>query len=161
MNLYLAGSCCYSPFYKTSFLISFFYQLISTFSCLPFSIPLLKKFPSIAQFSLPCMCVQMLSYLQSQSFLNVYHVSSQQSLCTIVSYACVKFLRLCPILCDPMDVARQASLSMGFSRQEYWSGLPFPSPGDLPDPGIEPRSLMSPALAGRLFTTSAPGEAQL
>ena len=40
-----------------------------------------------------------------------------------------------------MDVAHQASLSMGFSRQEHWSGLPFPSPGDLPDPGIEPRSL--------------------
>ena len=44
---------------------------------------------------------------------------------------------------------------MGFSRQEYWSGLPFPSPGDLPDPGIEPTSLLSPALAGGFFTTSA------
>ena len=44
-------------------------------------------------------------------------------------------------LCDPMDrVAYQASLSMGFSRQEYWSGLPFPSPGDLPNRGIEPES---------------------
>ena len=46
-----------------------------------------------------------------------------------------------PILCDPIDyIARQAPLSMEFSRQEYWSGLPFPSPGDLPDTGIEPRS---------------------
>jgi len=45
-------------------------------------------------------------------------------------------------------IARQAPLSMGFSRQEYWSGLPFPPPGDLPDPGMEPRSLKSPALAG-------------
>ena len=44
---------------------------------------------------------------------------------------------------------------MGFSRQEYLSGLPFPSPGDLPDPGIEPLSLNSPALAGGFFTTSA------
>ena len=43
-------------------------------------------------------------------------------------------------------LARQAPLSMGFSRQEYWSGLPFPPPGDLPDPGIEPRSPVSPAL---------------
>ena len=43
----------------------------------------------------------------------------------------------------------------GFSRQEYWSGLQFPSPGDLPNPGIEPQSLTSPALAGRFFTTSA------
>ena len=52
-------------------------------------------------------------------------------------------------------VARQALLSMGFSRQGYWSGLPFPSPGDLSDPGIEPNSLMSPALAGEFFTISA------
>ena len=48
---------------------------------------------------------------------------------------------------------------MGFTRQEYWSGLPCPSPGDLPDPEIEPASLMSPALAGRLFTTRATWEA--
>ena len=47
---------------------------------------------------------------------------------------------------------------MGFSRQEYWSGLTFPSPGDLPNPGIEPVSLVSPALAGRFFTTSATWE---
>ena len=56
-------------------------------------------------------------------------------------------------------VARQAPLSMGFSRQEYWSGLPFPSPGDLSDPRIEPTSLMSPALAGGFFTASATREA--
>ena len=55
----------------------------------------------------------------------------------------------------PGTVAHQAPLSMGFSKQEYWSGLPFPSPGDLRDPGIEPVSLMSPTLAGGLFTTSA------
>ena len=52
-------------------------------------------------------------------------------------------------------VAHQAPLSIGFSRQEYWSGLPFPSPGDFPDPEIEPTSLVSPALAGRFFNTSA------
>ena len=51
-------------------------------------------------------------------------------------------------------VAHQALLSTGFSRQEYWSGLPGSPPGDLPDPGIEPMSLRSPALAGRFFTTS-------
>jgi len=45
-----------------------------------------------------------------------------------------------PTLCDPMTVAHQALPSMGFSRQEYWSGLPFPSPGDLPDPEIKPGS---------------------
>ena len=54
----------------------------------------------------------------------------------------------------PRTVAYQAPPSMGFSRQEYWSGVPFPSPGDLPDPGIEPMSLMSLALASRFFTTS-------
>ena len=54
-------------------------------------------------------------------------------------------------------VACQAPLSMEFSRPEYWRGLPFPSPGDLPDPGIEPKS---PALAGGFFTTEPPGKAQ-
>ena len=44
----------------------------------------------------------------------------------------------CPTLCDPMDCSQPVSLSMGFSRQEYWSGQPFPSPGELPDPGIKP-----------------------
>ena len=66
--------------------------------------------------------------------------------------------QMCPTLCNPMDyIACQAPLSMEFSRQEYWSGLPFPTPEDLPDPGIEPMSLASPALAGRFFTTVPPG----
>ena len=52
-------------------------------------------------------------------------------------------------------VTRQPFLSMGFSRQEYWSGLLCPPSGDLPDPGSEPASLMSPALAAGLFTASA------
>ena len=55
----------------------------------------------------------------------------------------------------PWTVARQAPLSMGFSRQEYWSGWPCPPPGDLPTPGIEPMAVTSPALANGLFTTSA------
>ena len=58
-------------------------------------------------------------------------------------------------------VAHQAPLFMGFSRQEYWSGLPCPSPGSLPDPGIEPANLASPALAGGLFTVSATWEADV
>ena len=56
-------------------------------------------------------------------------------------------------------VAYQVPLSMGFSRQEYWSGLPYPPPGGLPDPGIKPVSSTSPALAGGFFTTSATWEA--
>ena len=55
----------------------------------------------------------------------------------------------------PWTVAHQTSLSMGFSRQEYWSGLPFPSPGDLPDPRIEPRS---PALQADALTSELPGK---
>ena len=60
----------------------------------------------------------------------------------------------------PWTVAHQAPLSMGFSRQEYWSGLPCPPPGAPPEPGIKPRSLMSPALASGFFTTNATWEAQ-
>ena len=56
-------------------------------------------------------------------------------------------------------VALQAPLSMGFSRQEYWNGFPCPPLGDLPNPGTEPVSLMSPALAGGFFTTSVTQEA--
>ena len=58
----------------------------------------------------------------------------------------------------PWTVAHQDLLSMGFSRQEYWRGLPFPSPGDLPDPGIEPMYPASSALAGGFFTTVPPGK---
>ena len=60
----------------------------------------------------------------------------------------------------PWTVVCQAPLSMGFSRQEYWSGLPFLSPGALPNPGIKLASLASPALAGRFFTSPATREAQ-
>ena len=52
-----------------------------------------------------------------------------------------------PLSVTPRTAARQAPLSMGFSRQEHWSGLPFPPPGGLPDSGMEPKSLASPALA--------------
>ena len=65
-----------------------------------------------------------------------------------------------PDSATPWTVAHQAPLSLEFSRQEYYSGLPFPSPGDLPYPGIEPMSLVSPALAGGFFITSATWEAQ-
>ena len=65
----------------------------------------------------------------------------------------------CPTLCDPWTVARQAHLSMGFSRQEYWSRLPFPPPGDLPHPGIKLKALVSPALAGGFLTPRATWEA--
>ena len=69
---------------------------------------------------------------------------------------CFSHVQLFATLCT---VACQAPLSMGFSRQEYWSGLSCPPPGDRPNPGMEPVSLMFPALAGRFFTTSATCEA--
>ena len=72
---------------------------------------------------------------------------------------CAKSLSLVQLFSTPWTVAHLAPLSMGFSRQEYWSGLLFPSPGDLPDPRIEPVSPASPALAGRFFTTSTTWEA--
>ena len=58
----------------------------------------------------------------------------------------------------PWTSALQVPLSMGFSRQKYWSELPFPPPGDLPDPGIKSVSPASPPLAGRFFTTEPPGK---
>ena len=66
----------------------------------------------------------------------------------------------CSVVSDsfviPWTVAHQTPLSTEFSRQEYWSGLPFPSPGNIPDTGVEPESLSSSALAGRFFTTEPP-----
>ena len=69
------------------------------------------------------------------------------------SLSCVQLFHN-PMDCSPPD----SSLSMGFFRQEYWRGLPFPPPGDLPDPGIEPAC---PALAGRFFTTATSGKPRL
>ena len=61
----------------------------------------------------------------------------------VLEWGAIALLQLCPNLCDPRTVTCQAPLSMGFPRQEYWSALPFPPPGDLPDLGIEAVSLMS------------------
>jgi len=63
-----------------------------------------------------------------------------------------------PIFATPWTVAHQAPLSMEFSRQESWSGLSVPIPGDLSNPETEPASLVSPTLAGRFFTTVVPGK---
>ena len=87
-----------------------------------------------------------------------YFFSGQPSFNWILVRAVrTKSLQSCLILCDPVDC--QAPLSKGFSRQDSWSGLPFPPPGDLPDPGRQSSSLMSPALAGGFFMTSTTWEA--
>ena len=78
---------------------------------------------------------------------------------TVGLYTCaVCVLRHVQLFATPGTVASQAPLSMKFSRQEHWSGLPFLPPGDLPHPRIEPPSLTSPALAGGFFTTVPPGK---
>ena len=73
--------------------------------------------------------------------------------CMLSRFSCVQ------LFVTPWTVARQTPASMRFSRQESWRGLPLPPPGNLPDPGIEPTSPVSPTLAGGFFTTSAPWEA--
>ena len=75
--------------------------------------------------------------------------------CDSIKYVLCSVAKSCLTLCDPMDCSYQAPLSMEFSRQEYWSGLPFPSPGDLPDPGVEPRS---PALQAGSLMSKSPGK---
>ena len=73
----------------------------------------------------------------------------------MLSRSSVRACSVMSTLCDPMDyIAPQAPLSMEFSRQEYWSRLPFPSPGDLLEPRIKPATPVSPILAGRFFTTA-------
>ena len=74
---------------------------------------------------------------------------------TLNVYMHAKFLHSCLTLCSSMDHSPQASLFTGFSRQEYWSRLSCPPPGDLPNSEMEPVSPASPALAGRFSTTSA------
>ena len=71
---------------------------------------------------------------------------------------CAKSLQSCLTLCDPMDYSPPGSSVHGILQEEYWSGLPCPPPGDLPDPGTKPMSFTSPAWAIGFFTTSASRE---
>ena len=95
------------------------------------------------------LCTVCLDYMQISSTSHCWF------LCILHAW----LLQSCPMLRHPWTVAYEAPLSMGFSRQEYCSGLLCPPPGDLPDPGIEPVSLTSPLLAGGFFITSAIWEA--
>ena len=109
----------------------------------------------------PVMCC-LGSSSQSLSWCLSLHPSPDSVVCLCCFVSSLLLLLLlccaqsCPALCDPMNCTRQVRLSMGFPRQEYWSGLPFPSPEDLPDAGITPSS---PALAGGFFTIWATWEA--
>ena len=79
--------------------------------------------------------------------LGIFHPSSCIRNKGLVAQSCLT-------LCTPWTVVHQDPLSMEFSREEYWSQFPFSPPGDLPDPGMESESLVSPALAGSFFTNS-------
>ena len=89
------------------------------------------------------------------SALVLQHLACLQVTCVLCGpYA--KSLQLRPTLCYPVDCKSPGSSVHGILKQEYCNELPFPPPGHLPDPGIKPSSLMSPALAGRFFTTYGP-----
>ena len=84
------------------------------------------------------------------------HILDGQML-IVICLLCSYLLSRVWFFATPWTVTQQAPLSMGFSRQEYWSGLLFPTPGELPDPGIKLASLVSPTLVGRYFITESPG----
>ena len=94
------------------------------------------------------------TWLSDWAYMNTHHPESDRSHLNDSHYsaAAAKSCQLCPTPCGPIDGTQQAPPSLGFSRQEYWSGLQFHSPGDLPDPGIKPAS---PALTGGFFTTES------
>ena len=86
-----------------------------------------------------------------------YIFSDGKGIQTLCTYIC-SVAQSCPTLCEPLDCSLPGSSVHGILGEEYWSGLQFSSPGDLPKPGIKPVSLMSPALAGEFFTTVSPGK---
>ena len=95
-----------------------------------------------------CMHAKSWTQLSNEACMHVQYQSDRHT-CMLSRFSPVR------LFATLWTVAFQAPLSVGFFRQEYWSGLPCPPPGDLPDPGIEPMSLTSPALAGEFFTISA------
>ena len=107
------------------------------------SFEIILSFPQLLEFPL-------ISWEFHSRFCNSYNQITRREmlLCSVA--------QSCPTLVTPWTVACQAPLSMGFSRQEYWSGLPFSPPGDLPKPGIESMPPVSPSLAGRFFTIEPP-----
>ena len=94
--------------------------------------------------------------IKCEMFFNKYTRSRKVLMSSLIFNVCtyVKVVSCVQVFATPWTVAHQATLSMGFSRQEYWSGLPFPSPGDLPKPGIEP---MSPTLQANSLPSEPPG----
>ena len=112
-----------------------------------------------------CVCVyiytHMCIYVHIHICVHIYihtHTYTPMYMYTHIYCCGCLVTKSCPTLVTPWFIAHQAPLPMGFPRQEYWSGLPFPSPGDLPSPGIEPAS---PALTGGFSTNSTTWEAPI
>ena len=104
-----------------------------------------------------CVCVQSLSHVRLlETLRTVAHMHACMPSCFLCGLNHFSLVRLCA---TPWTVTCQAPLSMGFSRQEYWSGSPCPSPGDLPNSRIKLMSLTCSTLGGRFFTTNAIWEA--
>ena len=122
----------------------------------------------LTRFNVFCVCVlyintgetvfQHILFLWTDIWKYTFSHNAFRSLYTTKLCMCAKSLQLCLTLCDPMDCSLPGS---SVHRIFQASGLPCPPPGDLPNPGIEPASLMSPALAGRFFDTSTTWEAPL
>ena len=93
----------------------------------------------------------MLPFSQSRCAIQINYLLNLDSLGFLINYV-LSYLSMC---LAPCTVAHRAPLSVEFFRQDYWSRLLFPTPGDLSEPGVKPASLMSPTLAGGFFTTSA------
>ena len=122
------------------------WQETSCFSPLSFNVVRTLALPGLSKGRNPCWCHHSLPPQMPEQMRSM-HVCAK-SACVLSHFS---HTRLCVTL---WTAARQAPLSVRFSRQKYWSGLPCPPPENLPDPGIEPASLMSPTLAGRFYTTS-------
>ena len=90
-------------------------------------------------------------FTQEEAFLSLKHLH-------FILRRCAKLLQLCLTLCNPMDHSPPGFSVHRILQARYWSGLPCPSPGDVPDPGIEHTSLPSPALAGGFFPRVPPGK---
>ena len=113
---------------------------------------------SLSDLASPCMTVFRSIHVSENGKISFLFLKSLSNIPLYICIVCVR-AQLCSILCDPMDCSWPGSSAHGFSRQEYCLRLPFPSPGHLPDPGIEAGSLVSLALAGRCFSTVPPGKA--
>ena len=144
------------------------------FCCVGFSAPIRINtlFPPLKQIKLSA--IPLLTYNILKNTLHLTPgdagVQTQKKTCLDPLKMCLSYVCMCAVLrhfsrvqlfVTLWTVAHQAPLSMGFSRQEYWSGLPCTPLGELPNPGIKPMSLMSPALSGRFLATSATWEAKL